>query len=119
MEASCSGRCLDADHITFFGHKPLRGRANAAPFCFRAPRKAASTPEARALLPTPADTASRRLQQQSTGKKPRRDVLCAATPAVEVISLGEVADVEEIEGLRVVMNEYKRPVVEYLVRWKV
>ena len=33
--------------------------------------------------------------------------------------MGKVADVEEIEGLRVVMNEYKRPMVEYLIKWKV
>ena len=56
---------------------------------------------------------------QASRKQLRREVSCAATPAVEVISLGEVADVEEIEGLRVVMNEYKRPVVEYLIKWKV
>ena len=56
---------------------------------------------------------------QKSKKQLHRLVSCAATPAVEVISLGEVADVEEIEGLRVVMNEYKRPVVEYLVKWKV
>ena len=35
------------------------------------------------------------------------------------MSLGEVADVEEIEGLRLIMNEYKRPMVEYLIKWKV
>ena len=46
-------------------------------------------------------------------------VSCAAAPAVEVVSLGEVADVEEIEGLRVILNEYKRPMVEYLIKWKV
>ena len=56
---------------------------------------------------------------RNSEKQLHRLVSCAATPAVEVISLGEVADVEEIEGLRVVMNEYKRPVVEYLVKWKV
>ena len=56
---------------------------------------------------------------QLSRKQSHREVSCAATPAVEVISLGEVADVEEIEGLRVVVNEYKRPVVEYLIKWKV
>lgn len=37
----------------------------------------------------------------------------------EVLSQGEVADVEEIEGIRVLMNEQKRPMVQYLVKWKV
>lgn len=59
------------------------------------------------------------MHKQSAKKQSLRFVLCTATPAVAVISLGEVADVEEIEGLRVVMNEYKRPVVEYLIKWKV
>lgn len=38
---------------------------------------------------------------------------------VEVIAQGEVADVEEIEGIRVVMDEQNRPMVEYLIKWKV
>ncbi len=36
-----------------------------------------------------------------------------------MIAQGEVADVEEIEGIRVLMDEQNRPMVEYLIRWKV
>ena len=38
---------------------------------------------------------------------------------MEVIAQGEVADVEEIEGIRVNMDEQNRPMVEYLIKWKV
>lgn len=38
---------------------------------------------------------------------------------MEVIAQGEVADVEEIEGIRVLMDEQNRPMVEYLIKWKV
>ncbi len=79
-----------------------------------------STLEARALLSLQQDASEQRVHmQQSRQGSHVEQVSCAAAPAVEVISLGEVADVEEIEGLRVVMNEYKRPVVEYLIKWKV
>ena len=37
-----------------------------------------------------------------------------AIPAV-----GEVGDVEEVAGVRVAMDEDSKPVVEYLVKWKV
>lgn len=42
-----------------------------------------------------------------------------ASPSVQLIGQGEVADVEEIEGIRVVMDEQKRPLVQYLIKWKV
>ena len=48
----------------------------------------------------------------------RRSTAARAQEA-EVISQGEVADVEEIEGIRVSLNEQKRPMVEYLIKWKV
>lgn len=38
---------------------------------------------------------------------------------MEVIAQGEVADVEEIEGIRVLMDDQNRPMVEYLIKWKV
>ena len=37
-----------------------------------------------------------------------------ALPAV-----GEVGDVEEVAGVRVVIDEDSKPAVEYLVKWKV
>ena len=37
-----------------------------------------------------------------------------AIPAV-----GEVGEVEEVAGVRVVMDEDSKPAVEYLVKWKV
>lgn len=58
-------------------------------------------------------------QTRSSGQHSHRQNRCAAAPTVEVVTLGKVADVEEMEGLRVVMNEYKRPMVEYLIKWKV
>ena len=33
--------------------------------------------------------------------------------------LGSVGDVEEVAGVRVVMDEDSKPAVEYLVKWKV
>lgn len=39
---------------------------------------------------------------------------------VGVISQGEVADVEEVEGIRLLTDDdQKRPIVQYLIKWKV
>ena len=118
MEASCSGRCLDAESFTSSRHGSSFRHLSAAPLCSANLRQATHL-EARALLSCSRIAKVQRVQQQSDKAYSRRQVSCAAAPAVEIISLGEVVDVEEIEGLRVVMNEYKRPMVEYLIKWKV
>jgi len=38
-----------------------------------------------------------------------------ATP----VGVGEIADVEEVAGIRVLVGEDNRPVIEYLLKWKV
>ena len=119
MEASCSGRCLDAESFTFTRHRSSFGHLSAAPLRSANLHQAGTHLEARALLCCSRKSVGQKLQQQSDKGNSRRQVSCAAAPAVEIISSGEVADVEEIEGLRVVMNEYKRPMVEYLIKWKV
>ena len=57
-------------------------------------------------------------QHGHTSSRYRQSTAVRAQEA-EVISQGEVADVEEIEGIRVLMTEQKRPMVEYLIKWKV
>ena len=37
----------------------------------------------------------------------------------EIRGGGEVADVETLDGVRVLLDEEARPFVEYLVKWKV
>lgn len=39
----------------------------------------------------------------------------ASTP----VGVGEIADVEDMEGIRVVVGEANRPLIHYLVKWKV
>ncbi len=115
MEASCSGRFLDTEHPVFVGNHVLQRRSLPGPLRSSARRQQQSHLEA-VFTGTPAGS---RFQNQSVNDQSPRQIFCAAAPAVEVVSLGEVADVEGIEGLRVIMNEYKRPMVEYLIKWKV
>ena len=58
------------------------------------------------------------VQSQRSSRQRSRSI-AYATPQVEVIAQGEVADVEEIEGIRVLMDDQNRPMVEYLIKWKV
>ena len=117
MEASCSGRCLDADPLSFAGRTLLQ-RGTAAPSNCQ-PARPHVADQLPASLPAVSRSRTFRFQRISSSKHAHRQTRCAAAPAVEVLTLGTVADVEEIEGLRVVLNEYKRPMVEYLVKWKV
>lgn len=43
----------------------------------------------------------------------------APSTGPEIRGVGEVADVEKLEGVRVLLDEDARPFVEYLVKWKV
>ena len=47
--------------------------------------------------------------------------VCSAVASSEItlVGVGEIADVEEVDGIRVVVGEDNRPMIEYLVRWKV
>lgn len=43
----------------------------------------------------------------------------AAEKSSALVGVGEIADVEDIEGIRVMFGEANRPMIEYLVKWKV
>jgi hypothetical protein len=58
------------------------------------------------------------MQQLPHSSKHRQPSALRAQEA-EVLSTGEVADVEAIEGIRVLLDEQKKPMVEYLIKWKV
>ena len=50
----------------------------------------------------------------------RHQVPALHAQPIEVISQGEVADVEEVEGIRLLTDiDQKRPIVQYLIKWKV
>ena len=117
MEVSCSGRCLDADAHSFAGR--ICSRKGVAAPSNHLPARPHIADQLHASLPAASRSRAPISQNRSSSQHLNRQTRCAAAPAVEVVTLGKVADVEEIEGLRVVMNEYKRPMVEYLIKWKV
>lgn len=43
----------------------------------------------------------------------------AKTEPSPLVGVGEIADVEDVEGIRVTFGEANRPLIEYLVKWKV
>ncbi len=121
MEASCSG--LHAPTSLSDGTAFKANRSGAPPFSTlpnRNHRSKARGQAARANLVIERRTIDRPhpLQWQRSLRR-RWKNNASATPPVEVIAQGEVADVEEIEGLRVVMDDQNRPMVEYLIKWKV
>ena len=54
-------------------------------------------------------------------KRQRRLSPSQATAAVDsaLIGVGEIVDVEDVEGIRVLIGDDNRPMIEYLVKWKV
>lgn len=119
MEASCSGlhaSMLSADLPT---HHSERSAA-FLPISLRYKYRQKEVAKARASLCKERGTGKRRefTLWRRSGQQ-RCSNIAFATPQVEVIAQGEVADVEEIEGIRVLMDEQNRPMVEYLIKWKV
>lgn len=101
MEASCSGRC-----------------ACNAVFC-RSP--AARRSVSRSLLSHKPHVAQRDAVQQqhcisvvtaSRSKRKHKQISVAA------LGSGEVVEVEELRGVRIVGDVKQRPQVQYLVKWK-
>ena len=113
MEASCSGL--------------QQASAQAGPHLHQSPRfvilcaapQHSSSRRRKAALGALRGPATRRdgRQQLSHGTSQRPSAVRAQE--AEVLSTGEVADVEAIEGIRVLLDEQKKPMVEYLIKWKV
>ena len=104
MEASCSGR-----------HSANHAPTHQAPAAF--PCRAAGLPAPRRpaqLLVSTSRAADLRSAVLSASHRDAGGTRLHAIPAI-----GEVGDVEEVAGVRVVMDEDSKPVVEYLVKWKV
>ncbi len=62
------------------------------------------------------------LPRQPCCKRQRHDSISpnAVSPSESTpIGVGEIADVEDVEGIRVVVGEANRPLIEYLIKWKV
>ena len=58
----------------------------------------------------------------SSCKRQRQSSFCThATSTVDntPVGVGEIADVEDVEGIRVVVGDANRPLIEYLIKWKV
>lgn len=55
--------------------------------------------------------------KQRTRRKPLQLMRAEAATATPV-GVGEIADVEEVAGIRVLVGEDNRPVIEYLLKWK-
>ena len=119
MEASCS--CLHAPMLSAeLPTHHLDRSAAFLPISLRYKYRRKEVAKARASLCKERGTGKRRdfTLWRRSGQQ-RCSNIAFATPQVEVIAQGEVADVEEIEGIRVLMDEQNRPMVEYLIRWKV
>ena len=101
MEASCSGRCAcnAPCHSTRASHISARHVAwRGLPLIF----------EHRHLNQT-------RRQHASAGSRAKRKHRHSVTAAQ---NSGEVAEVEELRGVRIIADAQKRPQVQYLVNWK-
>ena len=46
-------------------------------------------------------------------------MLATSAPDVSLVGLGEIVDVEDVKGVRVYAGENNKPMIEYLVSWKV
>lgn len=104
MEASCSGRQAGQ-------HCPCHQRSVVLL------RPAGLLPAVSRPAPLVANSQLLRDQRHgllSAHHKEARIMQTHAQPAI-----GEVGDVEEVAGVRVVMDEDSKPAVEYLVNWKV
>lgn len=104
MEASCSGRQAGLHCSCHQRSVALLRPAGLLPTVIR---------------PAPLVANSQLLKDQRNGllsakHNEARIMQTHALPAV-----GEVGDVEEVAGVRVVMDNDSKPAVEYLVRWKV
>ena len=101
MEASCSGRC--ACNATYY------------------PARACRSTVRHAIRPTPKLSVDHRCLHQirshqaslsRRAKRKHRHCTVAAQNS------GEVAEVEELRGVRIIADAQKRPQVQYLVNWK-
>ena len=121
MEASCSGKHTCTMASNGFGPSQISTRLRyCLSLAFKCTNSTLLSRGGRAELFN-----SKRLQNTAEGRRWHRShrQMCrsssVASPSVQLIGQGEVADVEEIEGIRVVMDEQKRPLVQYLIKWKV
>jgi len=106
MEASCSGRQVAQ-------HCPTTQQPAA---CFR---PTFSSPCAQRPLPLPhVGRQAERMRHGQLLSASGRHAGSAATRLHALPAPGEVGDVEEVAGMRVVMGDSDAPAVEYLVKWK-
>lgn len=102
MEASCSGRC--ACNAPCYPTGARRGSMRHA--IRHAPQL---TAEHRS---SPHQIRSQQASLSSRAKRKHRHCITAAQNS------GEVAEVQELRGVRIVADKQKRPQVQYLVNWK-
>lgn len=49
-----------------------------------------------------------------------KNLSCSASVSeVSLVGVGEIADVEDVDGIRIVVGDDNKPMIEYLVKWKV
>jgi len=101
MEASCSGRCA----CTAPCHPNRILRSPAAQLKWRAPQASHEHNRCRQVK------THRRAVANRAKRKHRQCVTAAQTS-------GEVAEVQELHGVRIVADAQRRPQVQYLVVWK-
>ncbi len=101
MEASCSGRCA----CTAPCHPNRILRSPAAQLKWRAPQASHEHNTCRQVK------THRRAVANRAKRKHRQCVTAAQTS-------GEVAEVQELHGVRIVADAQRRPQVQYLVVWK-
>ena len=101
MEASCSGRC--ACNATCHQFGPLR--SSVAPVIWRVPQALRTHSRCRQINSHKSVVANR-------AKRKHRQCVTAAQTS------GEVAEVQELHGVRIIADAQRRPQVQYLVVWK-
>ena len=101
MDASCSGRCA-----CNAPYHPVVAARNFAPH--PVPRTPIAKLEHRHIQRVKSHKASLR----SGAKRKHRQCVTAAQHS------GDVAEVQELRGVRIVTDAKKRPQVQYLVNWK-
>ncbi len=58
-------------------------------------------------------------KQRTRRKSLSLHVVEASAAAATPVRVGEIVDVEEVAGIRVLVGEDNRPQIEYLLKWKV
>ena len=84
-----------------------------------APKPPPVTPSAAAASPAASDPPAEQPPSDDAGAETAAAAALGGDDAGSYMGLGELADVEELRGVRVKVDDNGKAVIEYLVHWKV